>query len=338
MFHRALCLLLAPALLAGCGSKDSDAKAGSKPATTKDSGAPGPMTDSGATDSAAPPAPYPPPAPDDCITDVTPGHQSLNCEGLSWELTVPDSCLTAACGLIMDVHGFGMNGTLQAAHSKLDTIAPPKGFIVAQPSAPGGLLSSSWTSANDDQVFAIMQRIISVWHVDAKRVHFDGYSMGGWMTWRFICKHADILASAAPLSAGADGVSGSCAFSGAEMPSRELPIFYTHGTTDGLVPFAGATKRRDELIAVWSLDQSEVVSEGPDYQWTRYTNANGTVFEFTQHDWECGFTLGSIALKGHCFPGVGKTNEFLGCESTGMTNAFNWGEEVLKFFIAHPMK
>lgn len=328
--HRVLSslALVAPALLFSCSSSTG----GPLPPGTDRSTADGGGADSGKT------GPYPEPAPDDCITDVTSGHQSLNCEGLAWELTVPESCLTSACGLIMDVHGFGMNATLEALHSKLDTIAPDKGFIVAQPSAPGALLSSAWTAANDDQVYAIMQRIIAVWHVDLKRVHFDGYSMGGWMTWRFVCKHADLLASAAPLSAGADGGSGSCAFSGDEMPSRELPIFYTHGTTDGLVNFATATKRRDQLVSVWSMDQSETVAEASDYKWTRYKNANGTIFEFIQHDWECGFKLGALALKGHCFPGVGKDNEFLGCESTGMDNAFNWGEEVLKFFIAHPKK
>lgn len=250
---------------------------------------------------------------------------------------MPDVCLTKACGLIMDVHGFGMNGALQEAHSKMASIAGPKGYIVVQPSAPGGLLKSGWSAANDDQVFAIMNRVISVWHVDAKRVHFDGYSMGGWMTWRFICKHADVIASAAPLSAGAQANGGACAFSGAEMPPRQVPIFYTHGTTDGLVPFSSAGPQRDAVIAAWGLDKKETVASGPDYEWTRYTNADGGLLEFAQHDWACNFTLGSLALKGHCFPGVGANGEFLGCLYSG-PNAFVWGEEVLKFFEAHPME
>jgi poly(3-hydroxybutyrate) depolymerase len=130
------------------------------------------------------PEPYPPPAPDDCITSVEPGHQTLTCEALSFELTVPAVCLERACGLIVDVHGFGMNGPLMELHSKLSVLAEGPGYILVQPSAPGMLLSSSWSGAHDAQVFAIMQHVMSVWHVDAKRIHFDRYSQGGWMTRR----------------------------------------------------------------------------------------------------------------------------------------------------------
>lgn len=195
-------------VLAGCSSE-----------SVKDDGA-----SLGAPDGAAEAAaPYPPPAPDDCITDVTPGSQQLTCEGLTFDLTVPESCLTQACGLITDVHGFGMNSVLMNTHSRMQEIAGPKGYIVLQPSAPGMILQSSWSADNDDQVFALMQRVMNVWHVDRKRIHFDGYSMGGWMTWRFICKHADIIASAAPIAAGLQA-NGSCPFTGADMPSREVPI------------------------------------------------------------------------------------------------------------------
>lgn len=275
-------------------------------------------------------APYPPPAPDDCITDVTPGPQTLMCEGLSFELNVPAVCVEQPCGFIVDVHGFGMNGTLENNHSKLRELGDAAGYIVVNPSAPGMLLASAWTADNDAQVWAIMQRVISVWHVDPKRIHFAGYSMGGWMTWRFICNHADVIASAAPLSAG-NGAQ-SCAFSADQMPARQIPIFHVHGTTDGLVPFDQSAAQRDAVVAAWQLTSSEVVGSGPDYQWTRYTNSDGAVYEFAQHNWECAFVLnGSLALKGHCFPG---SDQFLGC---GADNAFNWGQTVFKFFQDHPL-
>ena len=269
--------------------------------------------------------PYPPPAPDDCIQDVTPGHQTLTCDGLSFELSVGDVCLHRACGLIVDTHGFGMNGELMDLHSHLRALGNPAGYIVVNPSSPGTLGSSSWTEANDDQVFAFMQRVINVWHVNPKKIHFTGYSQGGWMTWRFACKHADMIASIAPLAAGT-----SCTFS-ATQPSRELPIFYVHGTTDGLVPFATAVAQRDAVIAAWGFSPTEIVSSGSDHEWTRYTNENGNVFEFAQHNWETSFMLGGLALRGHCVPGSG---EFRGC---GADTAFNWGESVLSFFQRHPL-
>jgi pimeloyl-ACP methyl ester carboxylesterase len=307
MNTRLLALGLIAGLHLGCGSDDSS----------------GPTT--------PPPAPYPPPAPDDCIVDVDTPKQTLTCHGLSFELTVPAVCRERACGLIMDVHGFGMNGAIEEIHTKLSVLAEGPGYIVVQPSAPGPVLASAWSNMHDEPVFNIMQHVINVWHVDKKRVHFDGYSMGGWMTWRFICAHADIIASAAPIAAGAGGSGGSCEFSDAQKPARELPIFYTHGTTDGLVSFNTATVMRDAIIAAWGLREKEVVAEGADYKWLRYDNAKGTVFEFAQHDWQTAFSLGSTPLKGHCFPGNG---DLLGC---GADTAFNWGEAVLDFFRRHPM-
>jgi hypothetical protein len=152
------------------------------------------------------------------------------------------------------------------------------------------------------------------------------------MTWRFACKHADILASVAPLAAGTGSAGGSsCSFTATDQPSRELPIFYVHGTTDGLVPFATAVAQRDAVIAAWGFSPAETVSSGSDHEWTRYTNANGTVFEFAQHNWETAFVLGSLPLRGHCVPGSG---EFLGC---GADTATKWGESVLSFFQSHPL-
>jgi poly(3-hydroxybutyrate) depolymerase len=325
-------LALVPALfvlLAACSS--DDAKESPNPqGGAGGSGSPG---DSGS--GGAEPAPFEPPVADDCITSPVAGHQQLTCDGLVFELNVGESCLTQACGLIMDVHGFGMNGPLMEGHTKLAALATSEGYIVVQPSAPGAILTSAWNNTHDELVYKIMHRVIDVFHVDRKRVHFDGYSMGGWMTWRFICKHSDELASAAPIAAGAGPVGNSCAFAGEEMPAREIPIFYTHGRTDGLVPFTGAVTERDALLAAWYPGVSPtVVAEASDYKWERWTNANGAVFEFAQHDWTCDFVLGATQLKGHCFPGS-EHKPIVGC---GTDNAFNWGQEVLKFFKAHPMK
>jgi polyhydroxybutyrate depolymerase len=276
------------------------------------------------------PAPFEPPTPDACLTDVTPGEQALHCEDLDFVLTVPETCTTSACGFIVDVHGFAMDANLQDTHTRFRTIATDAGYIVLQPSAPGAF-PASWSVSNDAQVFALMNHVIDVWHPDAKRIHFGGYSQGGFMTWRFACNHADLIASVAPIAAGSAGVAPSCAFSETERPSRELPVFYTHGTTDGLVNYATAITQRDAVIAAWSLEERAVLGKADDYEWDRYESPSGNVFEFAHHDWQTAFVIGPLVLKGHCFPGSG---ELLGC---GADTAFVWGEEVLKFYRAHPM-
>lgn len=68
------------------------------------------------------------------------------------------------------------------------------------------------------------------------------------------------------------------------------------------------------------------------HEWTRYDNDQGTRFEFIQWDWETPFVLGARPLLGHCFPGV---DPFVGC---GSDRAFHWGEEVTRFFLAHPRR
>jgi poly(3-hydroxybutyrate) depolymerase len=299
-------------------------------------------------------APFPAPEPDDCFMNSDAGLKVHNCEGLDFEVSVPDECLTHACGLITEVHGLGMNAELMNGHTHMREMGNAAGYIVLQPSAPGAVLTSRWDPSNDAQVFALMQHVMHVWHVDPKRVHFDGYSMGAWMTWRFICTHSDILASAAPIAGGL-AAGSSCPFSSSNgtpgdpsIPAQQIPILYTHGRNDGFVNFdQQAIPERDAVVAAWYPGvQPQVVAKDFDYEWDRYENSDGTVFEFVQHDWECGFVLPfggtQVALKGHCFPG---SDAFLGCGRSsngkldgGITYPFKWSETVLQFFIAHPKK
>jgi pimeloyl-ACP methyl ester carboxylesterase len=335
-------LLLACAAGAAACSKSTDDKKSE------------PLSPSDASAEAAGPAPVPPPEPDDCFMTGDAGFKTHHCEGLDFEVSGPDECLTHACGFITDIHGFGMNAELMEGHTHMRELGNAKGYIVMQPSAPGGVLTSAWNPANDAQVFAIMQRVMRVWHVDPKRVHVDGYSMGAWMTWRLVCAHSDVLASAAPIAGGLQPMS-SCPFgpdgTGAPgepaTPAQQIPILYTHGKNDGLVNFAQAMAERDAVVAAWYPGvEPEVVMKDFDYEWDRYTNSDGNVFEFIQHDWECGFVLplggNNIALKGHCFPG---SPAFLGCGRDtngkldgGVVYPFNWSETVLQFFVDHPKK
>lgn len=55
-------------------------------------------------------APFPAPEPDDCF--IADAQSARHCEGLDFRISVPDECITEPCGLITDVHGFGMNAVL----------------------------------------------------------------------------------------------------------------------------------------------------------------------------------------------------------------------------------
>ena len=113
------------------------------------------------------------------------------------------------------------------------------------------------------------------------------------------------------------------------------------GTKDALVDYDTAgIPQRDALIAGWNMDAGTQIAGDSTYRRTRYTNANGTDFEFLEHDYvDSACTL--VKVDGHCFPGSDDPGGLTGqacpfrCDPP---NSFTWGEEVMKFFIAHPMK
>lgn len=264
--------------------------------------------------------------PDECITDVTPGSHVFSCNDLTFNMHVPASCLESACGLIFDVHGFTMSGEMEDANTELSTRALEYGFIVVQPNATPDPPQASWDPAtDDDKVFDFLERTIAAWHIDEARVHFTGFSQGGFMTWRMLCAHPDVFASVAP-AAYADGCD--------TPPGSEVDVLYMHGTSDNLVPFSTAPPYIDSLRTSWSLDSESVVSSDADYTWSRLEGSSGTVVEFIQH----GYTANAI-IGGHCYPGStddgsapGQVFSFA-CEQPA---PFHWGQAVLDFFIAHP--
>ena len=271
------------------------------------------------------------PADDECLAGIGAGVHALECEGLRLQLAAPEMCPANGCGVIVDVHGFGMDAQLQDMHTELSRLGPEHGYVVVQPSAPGERGEAAWSPDHDTQVHALLSRVIEGYDLDRDRVHMTGYSQGGFMTWRFLCEHADMLASVAPNAAGVrDGYS--CEFAEDRMPASEVPVLQVHGTTDGLVPLASAEAMREAVRQAWALDEVHTLIDEPDYTWTRYRNNRGTVYEFVQFDWETDFALDDRPLGGHCFPG---SDAFLGC---GADTAFHWGEAVIAFFREHPVR
>ncbi len=67
------------------------------------------------------------------------------------------------------------------------------------------------------------------------------------------------------------------------------------------------------------MTETEILVDEPTYRWTRWTNANGTVLEFLEHD------------AGHCFPGVDYAP--FGCSAD---DPVHYGEAALEFYVAHP--
>ncbi len=287
---------------------------------------------------AAPDAGIEGPAPDDCITDTSPGRRAFACDGLTYHVSVPTRCAAPGCAVVFDVHGFTMSGVMQENNTNLAALAEGTDFIVVQPSATPAPPASNWSARSDDaRVFDFMMRVVRVFRADAARLHITGFSDGGWLTWRFVCEHADVLASAAPAAAsGYCSVERACDFVEGELPARKIPLLFMLGTQDAYVEFACAQEQITAVASAWSLMSEGVVEEGAGYRLERYSDAAGLPFEVLVHDYASDASVPLIPdLVGHCYPGSedpgdedGQIFPF-GCAPP---NAFHWGARVLDFF------
>ena len=285
-----------------------------------------------------------------CIPDPTVGHRTYACDGIVFDGEVPPTCLGGGCGIILDVHGLTMSAAMEDANDELRARGAAAGFVIVQPNANPSPPHASWGADDEPKVFAFLTQAITVYAIDSRRVHMTGFSQGGFMTWRFLCGHADVFASVAPAAAASNcPVVGNpvgppaCSFTGAEMPSRKLPILYMHGRADhNYIPFSCAQPQVDAIVSAWGLTSNGVVASSPTFTRTRWSDTSGTVLELLAHDYSSSAQVPFVSasqLQGHCFPGStdpgtqsGQLFPF-GCQQPA---SFVWGTEVVDFFIAHP--
>ena len=344
-------------VIAACGGSDTNDLGGARPGTPTsgtDSGKTGTTSDGSAGGDAAPEAP--PPTPSGCITDVTPGDHMFTCEGLQVDVSIPTACVKPGCGLITEIHGDTGTGALMDANTNLKALGKQRGFVVVAPTGPpwpGSDPGSTWYPSNDETVVAIIKKVAEVFRTDPKKNHVTGFSRGGFVAWRLLCKHADMFASVAPGTAGSSaGTSNgftcsgvnevSCPFDANQpngMPSVEVPVLFLMGRTDTPVPLGCTSRIRAQAIAAWGLTTQSVVGSDANYTHSRWSNAKGTVFESFEHSYETEPTGPWADAKGHCFPGS-TMDPFapqyaVPCK---LPNAFTWGEKVISFFEAHPKK
>lgn len=325
-------LWLAWGVGAGCGNDDmpKDAGAAQDAATN--------------ADGAESEAPFTPPTPDDCITDVSPGDHTFTCQGLTFLVMVDEICTKQACGLIFDVHGGTMSGKQMRDNTKLHELAPPKGYLVVHPSATPENTGGTWNFSVDAPKLAdFMTRMIDAFHVDARRVHVTGFSMGSGMTFWFLCNRPELLASTAPISgASADQImveatGEKCLDALNASWSPRVPILFMSGTRDEALLIDQARARVDGLVRRLALTGGEEIEGDGHFSRKRWTGAGGMVLDYLEHDYG-----GQEVLDGHCIPGgtdvsgSANNNGFNATTCTTGDIKLNWGEVALKWFIEHP--
>ncbi|MCV7424694.1 esterase [Mycobacterium yunnanensis] len=143
-------------------------------------------------------------------------------------------------GLVINLHGAGMDGAGQAASTNYGAAADALGFVVAYPDG----IDQSWADGRgastpdrrgvDDVGFliALTDRLVRDYGIPPGRVFATGMSAGGFMANRLACDRADVIAAVAPVS-GTLGSGVAC------NPSRPVSVLAFHGTADPVVPFNG---------------------------------------------------------------------------------------------------
>jgi poly(3-hydroxybutyrate) depolymerase len=332
-------------LLAGCGSDpaatpsdDPDPDGAAAPADAANGSDGGSATAEGGPD-----VRQPPPTPSGCINDVSAGTHAYTCEGLGVDARIPAACDQPGCGLILELHGDTGTGLLVEAHLKLFDLGETNKYVVIAPTGPaygGGQPGSTWSQTNDAAVIAITKKFASVFRVDDKKIHATGFSRGGFVDWRLLCDASDLFASVAPAAAGNGSPNGEVTcFAQGRTPVRRADILFLMGKTDVPVPYSSMTSIRDAAIASYGATNPVVVDSNAQYTHTRWTNPQGVVIETFDHGYETVSPGPWASAKGHCVPGSTMDPQApqyaVPCK---LPNAFTWGEQVMKFFVAHPKK
>ncbi len=299
------------------------------------------------------PTPTPSPGPHRCFTSSGKGTHDVSCgevwSGLKLTYNVPKQCLTQECGLIVDVHGYSMNAKCQNLNTNMRALGEEHGYIVVQPTAPGG----NWLGAGGGAegvlpkamkaIIDFVNQALSVpaWQIDRRRLHFMGFSQGAMVTCAMICEHPDLFASFTVMEAANALKVLPCLKNGSPQP----PVLLQNGLKDLSSRYALWEESFPHIKSVWGLDGGAKIA-GKDGEWShlRHTGRSGEVFEFLNHTY-----VADYFLKGHCFPGskhLHKSDMPLqsgpyGCpglkeQKAGQTAGYNIGEEAMKFFLAHP--
>jgi polyhydroxybutyrate depolymerase len=269
--------------------------------------------------------------------------QSATCEGktaqpldATWTLTVGALTRTAKVhvpasydpsnrtALVVNVHGRTSNATQQAWLSHAIAKADAEGFVVIHPEAWGS--PTSWNAGGgccdpaaanniDDGGFirVLLDEAEAKLCVDPARVFVTGLSNGGYLAHRVACELTDRVAAIGAV-AGLLQLP-TCA------PTRPMPVFLVHGTSDTLVSYDWV----DETVDYWRI------KNGCTTMTTTYQNGAATCVTHGGCNAGADVVLCTIAGGGHQWPG-GEELPFLGTKSNDLSAT----DAQWSFFVAHP--
>lgn len=242
--------------------------------------------------------------------NATINHDNLEREYIMY---VPESYDPAhASPLVLCFHGYTSSANTIMSYSGFNQIADTANFIVVYPQ--GTLLSGNthwnvggWTlnSTTDDVGFtnALLDSISAEYTIDSSKVYSTGMSNGGFMSFLLACQLSERIAAVASVTGSmTPEIFNDC------DPQHPTPVLQIHGTTDGTVPYSGAswTKPIGQVLEYWV----EYNNTNPSADTTAINNTNtsdGSTVEkikYIQGD-SCSSVIHYKVTGGdHTWPGV----------------------------------
>jgi hypothetical protein len=171
-------------------------------------------------------------------------------------------------GLVVGLHGGGQNakdptvvdGNGQEAMNFYMDVADEWGVIVVCPSA----LQAPWSGKkNEPMLDAVVDEMKMLYNVDESRIWLTGHSMGGFGSWDWGPKRAEVWAAFAPCAGGGGPQTGG------------LPVYVYHGTDDNIVPVQNDRSSADALLK----DKKH-----PDFVYTEVDHIGHGFPDWVRHD------------------------------------------------------
>jgi polyhydroxybutyrate depolymerase len=298
-------------------------------ATTTDTTSPDATTDA-ADSSGASEDTGPPPADCDVELPLEPGdyERTLDHGGVMrrYFLHVSPSAESSA-PLVVNMHGFLSNPTMQSDWSEMIGAADPRGIIVVHPEGldnswnAGSCCGNSSGSGVDDVGFirAMVEDVASAACVDPQRVYATGLSNGGFLSNRLACEASDLFAAVAPVVGALRIPYEEC------VPERPMPVFAFNGVQDPLVPIADGESTIDRWVEIDGCDPEPIVEELD----------GGICRTWTGCDGDGDVRMCTLDPMGHCWPGhrPDMCYAFLGPYSETVDAT----ERMLDFFDEHSL-
>lgn len=235
--------------------------------------------------------------------------------------------------VVLNLHGYAGDGQEQARVSKMNARADAAGFVAVYPNGHhvprgwnGGVCcGGAATSGTDDSAWisGLIDDLSEELCVDPDRVYATGLSNGAFMAHRLGCELADRIAAIGAV-AGVVGIS-------ACNPSRPVPVFHVHGTSDRVIPYGGGGVNGNESVAT-TIDRWRTRNGCTGAPVTTYAQGDATCVTHGGCTGGADVTLCTIDQGGHQWPG----GESIGALSGKKSDDLDATGAMWAFFAAHP--